>query len=105
MNKVLQDFVGRYKEKVDLGIARELEWRLEEVKDISPYLTPIVTAMKELSVGGKRLRGLLTILGYELANPSGPGPEGWEIIKAAIVLQRKQDGLPTDYRRTHNGLP
>ena len=89
MNKVLQDFVGRYKEKVDLGIARELEWRLEEVKEISPYLTPIVTAMKELSVGGKRLRAMLVILGYELSN----NEVNDEVIKAAVVMEIFHLGL------------
>jgi geranylgeranyl diphosphate synthase type I len=88
MSKVLVDFIGKYKKRVDKGIAEELERRLIEVKGVSLHLVPIIEAMQELSIGGKRLRAMLTILGYEIATgkPSGPGPEGQELIKAVAEL-------------------
>ncbi|PIW07252.1 hypothetical protein COW38_03110, partial [Candidatus Collierbacteria bacterium CG17_big_fil_post_rev_8_21_14_2_50_45_7] len=86
MNKVLLDFIGQYKEKVDLGIEQELERRLEEVRDISPHLVPILEAMKELSVGGKRLRAMLVILGYQLAGENMVSPLQ-EIIRAGVMME------------------
>ena len=92
MNKVLLDFIGQYKEKVDLGIEQELERRLEEVRDISPHLVPILEAMKELSVGGKRLRAMLVILGYQLAGENMVSPLQ-EIIRAGVMMEIFHLGL------------
>jgi len=89
MNKVLQDFVGRYKERVDRGIAEELEKRMKEVGEISPHLVSVLQAMKELSVGGKRLRAMLVILGYEM---SGKEVDD-EVIKAGVVMELFHLGL------------
>ena len=91
----LQDFVGRYKEQVDRGIAEELERRLKEVKDISPHLVPILEAMKELSVGGKRLRAMLVILGWQIARADDNPPlrDQNEIIKATVVMEIFHLGL------------
>ncbi len=85
----LQDFVGKYKERVDRGIAEELEKRLGEVKAISPHLVPILEAMQELSVGGKRLRAMLAILGYQLTGKEVDD----EVIKAAVVMEIFHLGL------------
>jgi len=92
MNKVLLDFIGQYKEKVDLGIEQELERRLEEVRDISPHLVPILEAMKELSVGGKRHRAMLVILGYQLAGENMVSPLQ-EIIRAGVMMEIFHLGL------------
>ena len=89
MQKVLVDFLGKYKESVDREIAAEIEKRLEEAKEISPHLVPIIEAMKELSVGGKRLRAMLTILGYEIAG----GEVNDEVIKAATAMELFHLGL------------
>jgi geranylgeranyl diphosphate synthase type I len=89
MNRILIDFIGKYKERVDREIAEELARRLEEVKTISPHLVPILEAMKELSVGGKRLRAMLTILGYEMTG----GEVNDEVIKAAVVMEIFHLGL------------
>lgn len=89
MQQVLLDFIGKYKERVDQGIATELEKRLQEVRIISPHLVPVLQAMQELSVGGKRLRAMLTILGYELAGRKVDD----EVIKAAVVMEIFHLGL------------
>lgn len=93
---ILQDFIGKYKERIDRGIAEELEKRLEEVREISPHLVPVLQAMKELSVGGKRLRAMLVILGYQLTG--GPAimlrtSRVNEVIKAAVVMELFHLGL------------
>jgi geranylgeranyl diphosphate synthase type I len=91
MKQILQDFIGKYKELVDREIAEELERRLLEVKSISPHLVKIVEAMKELSVGGKRMRAMLTILGYEIGSEKGEVKS--EIIKAAAMMEIFHLGL------------
>lgn len=89
MSKILSDFLGEYKTKIDLGIESELDRRIAEVKSISPHLVPILEAMKELSVGGKRLRAMLVILGYQQA-----GKEiNDEVIKAAVAVELFHLGL------------
>jgi len=91
MSKNLQEFIGKYKALVDREIAAELEKRLAEVKEISPHLGKIVEAIKELSVGGKRMRAMLTILGYEIGSEKGELKS--EIIKAAAMMEIFHLGL------------
>lgn len=86
-----KDLVGKYKSIVDSEIGAELSRRLEEVKDISPELVKVVTAMRELSHGGKRMRGLLTILGYQIAGGNKEGES--EIVKAAVNMELFHLGL------------
>lgn len=87
----LADLVGKYKPLIDSEIEAELGRRLAEVSDISPELIKVVTAMRELSHGGKRMRGLLTILGYQIAGGSKEGES--EIIKAAVIMELFHLGL------------
>lgn len=75
--------------KIEEVIERELRDKLQEVGKISSHLIPVVTAMQELAQGGKRLRGLLTILGYQLSG----GEESDEIYKAAAVMELFHLGL------------
>lgn len=91
----LSDFIGKYKPLVDQEIEVEIEKRLKEVGEISPHLTPILQAMKELSVGGKRMRAILTILGYQIARADNNPPlrEEREIVKAATVMELFHLGL------------
>jgi geranylgeranyl diphosphate synthase, type I len=89
METALSQFIQIYKPQVDAAIQQELVKRLREAAEISPQLTPILGAMNELSVGGKRLRALLLILGY--------GQTGREItdevIKAAAAIELFHLGL------------
>jgi geranylgeranyl diphosphate synthase type I len=91
MGKKLSEFLARYKDKVDKEIVEELERRLAELKEISPHLVKIVEAMKELSIGGKRMRAMLTILGYEIGSEKGEVKS--EIIKAAAMMEIFHLGL------------
>lgn len=89
MQKNLQAYIAKYKPKIDRVIEEELSKRLAEVEGISPHLAPILGAMQELSVGGKRLRGLLSILGYELAGHKVND----QVIRAAVVMELFHLGL------------
>jgi geranylgeranyl diphosphate synthase type I len=91
MNKALTNFIGKYKEGVDREIAGELERRLAEVSEISPHLVPVLQAMKELSVGGKRLRAMLVILGWQLTGAKTAPLR--EIIRAGVVMELFHLGL------------
>jgi geranylgeranyl diphosphate synthase type I len=91
MSKTLNEFISKYRDLVDTEIAAELERRLTEVKEISPHLVKIVEAMKELSMGGKRMRAMLTILGYEIGSEKGEVKS--EIIKAAAMMEIFHLGL------------
>ena len=82
-------YISKYKSRIDEELDRELSKRLSEVKEISPHLVPVVLAMQELSRGGKRLRGLLTILGCELAG----GEVNSDVVKAAVVMELFHLGL------------
>lgn len=81
--------VGQYKPLIDKAIEQELEKRLLEAEEISPEIVKVIMAMRELSVGGKRLRGLLTILGYELAGRK----VNQEVVRAAMVMELFHLGL------------
>ena len=87
----LADLVGTYKPLIDAEIEEELGRRLAEVGDISPELVKVVTAMRELSHGGKRMRGLLTILGYQIAGVSKESE--CEIVRAAVIMELFHLGL------------
>lgn len=89
----IMEYVEQYRTLVDEAIEAELEHRLQEVGEISEHLVPIVEAMRELSVGGKRLRAILTILGYELTQPTRPGPVGSEIVRAGAAMEIFHLGL------------
>ena len=86
-----KDLVSKYKSNIDREIEAELTSRLAEVKDISPELVKVVTAMSELSHGGKRMRGLLTILGYQIAGGNKDGEV--EIVRAAVIMELFHLGL------------
>lgn len=85
----LNDYLTKYKPLIDQAIEEELARRLKEAEEISPEIVKVIKAMQELSVGGKRLRGLLTILGYELAG----GKVNDEVIKATMVMELFHLGL------------
>jgi geranylgeranyl diphosphate synthase type I len=89
MDTMLQEYFAKYKPLIDAELEAELARRKEEVEKISPQLGEIVAAMQELAAGGKRLRGMLTIAGFELA---GGVPNG-ETIKAAVAMELFHLGL------------
>jgi geranylgeranyl diphosphate synthase, type I len=113
MQQVLQDFIATYKPQIDEGIAQELSKREEEVLEISPHLRPIVAAMRELSVGGKRLRGILTLLGYELSGKQIDAQAvraavAMEIFHLGLLIQddvMDQDGLRRGVQTIHARYP
>ncbi len=89
--KSAMEFVGKYKAQIAQGIQSEFASRLKEVQEISPHLVPVVQAMQELSVGGKRLRGILVILGYQMGEGTEVVSEG--VIQAAVAMELFHLGL------------
>lgn len=89
MNNLLQEYIAKYKSRIDKEIEQEFERRLKDVNAISSELSKIIVAMQELSRGGKRLRGILTILGYELAGKKVDD----EIIKVTSMMEIFHLGL------------
>lgn len=87
----LASLIEEYKPQIDSEIKSELERRIAEIREISPELVNVVSAMKELSHGGKRMRGLLTILGYLIAGGSKDGEI--EIVKGAVIMELFHLGL------------
>lgn len=89
MQNKLMEFVEEYKAKIDRGIEEEIGRRVVEVTEIAAELVPVVEAMRELAQGGKRLRGLLLIMGYQQSG----GKVNEEVIKAAVAVELFHLGL------------
>lgn len=89
MNMDLKNYIAKYKTLIDQGIEAEIARRLTEVGEFGAELEKVILAMQEISVGGKRLRGLLTIFGYQQAG----GENEVEIVKAAVAIEIFHLGL------------
>lgn len=85
----LTDWMAKYKPLIDEALAGELARRGVEAREIAGELEPVLVAMEELSHGGKRMRGLLTLVGYELAGREVDGA----IVQAAVVMELFHLGL------------
>lgn len=66
-SSAIQEFTSKHKTALDKAIDQEMSLRTSEAGAVSSHLVPLLSGLTELSVGGKRLRGLLTVLGYQLA--------------------------------------
>ena len=88
----LMDF-KTYLQATALDINQEMEiffqtWN-KEVENISPKLIPLNQAFVEACEGGKRLRGALVKLGYELTG----APVNSEILKASVAIELFQTAI------------
>jgi geranylgeranyl diphosphate synthase type I len=61
-----KSFLKDYTQKVEPIIARIFDRKIAEAKKISPICTEIMGAYKEFMGGGKKLRGALVKLGYDV---------------------------------------
>lgn len=87
----IQEFLTDYRTQSEELLASGFERRLREATEISPSLVKIVEAMKELSKGGKRSRGALTLLGYRITG--GSKEEEEEVLKASVAMEIFHLGL------------
>jgi geranylgeranyl diphosphate synthase type I len=76
-------------------VERELEslydlWR-KDAKKVSPVLLPLIDITIEACKGGKRVRGALVKLGFELANDSGQSQK--DIIKVGAAFEIFQTAI------------
>ena len=80
-----------FRQDGDAFLQAELARRATEVARTAPELSPVIAAMQELSAGGKRLRGALTLLGYRAAGGDPAGEA--EVIKAGVMMELFHLGL------------
>lgn len=83
------NYVLDTKEKVDSGVLDILTAWKEELGVVTPSLVPLADAFIESSKGGKRIRGALVRLGYELAG----GKDSEAIIKSAVAVEIFQTAI------------
>ncbi|MBI2596538.1 polyprenyl synthetase family protein [Candidatus Daviesbacteria bacterium] len=84
------DYLKINAQKIDLELDRLLALFLAEAEKISPKLSPKVCAFIDSCKGGKRIRGVLCKLGYELASSKFKVQSSkWdkEILKIAAALE------------------
>jgi geranylgeranyl diphosphate synthase, type I len=75
-------------QEIDKRLVAFLEQQIEESFKVSPRLKPLVTTFSAQSEGGKRLRGCLVRLGYELIESFNP-----EIYQASLAYEIVQTSL------------
>lgn len=63
----------------------------KDVEQISPQLVPLVTALGESAAGGKRIRGALVLLGYQLA--SNAENKHLDLLKIAVAYEIFQTAI------------
>jgi geranylgeranyl diphosphate synthase, type I len=82
-------FLSDSAQKVDQLLEEYLQDEITEAHKISNKLTHLITSFASQTEGGKRLRGSLVKLGYELAQ----GDENDDIFKAALAYEIVQTSL------------
>lgn len=80
------DYLKIEAKKIDQVLDKYLDNKLKSISKISPKLIPLFKAFIEASQGGKRLRGTLVKLGFELAGKK-PNPEIYQISSAFEIFQ------------------
>lgn len=81
----LEEAAGEINRQLDLFFK---EWR-KETKKVSPLILPLIEVSISAAKGGKRLRGALVKLGYELAG----GKKTTEILKASAAFEIFQTSI------------
>src|SRR5258708_9931267 len=76
-------------EKIDKSLKIYLEQEVRESKKVSEDIEPLVRLFAQSCEGGKRLRGSLVIIGYELVGSSYTA----EILKPALAFEIFQTAI------------
>lgn len=84
------DYLGKAAKQINGEIKRFSRVWLEEVEQVSPTLVPLAKILMDNCAGGKRLRGVLVKLGYELG---GSDPQNTEILKPAAAVEIFQTSI------------
>jgi geranylgeranyl pyrophosphate synthase len=113
LNTYLQQATARINEALGLFSSAITQ----EISGVSPKLQPLVALLNEASEGGKRLRAVLVLLGYEIAskeqkafNPAILAPAlAFELFQTAILAHDDiidksptRRGKPTLYKQLEN---
>jgi len=96
-----QEFISQ----VNAGCVHFLEQRLAEVREVSEQAAPLVTALMELTRGGKKMRPALARLGWQAASGHGEA-----VVELGVALELFQAAALVhddviDRSATRRGLP
>lgn len=114
-----KNYLNQTAGEIDLEIKKFFQkWDLE-IKQLSPKLSPLIKVLAEGCQGGKKLRGTLVKLGFEIAQNSY-NPEilkasaGYEIFNTSIFahddiidkgeLRRGKPSIPSQLGNNHYGI-
>lgn len=88
----LQELITNYRDLIEAKLREEIKERQKEAKVISPHLMSLLNLVEELAQNGKRLRGLLVILGYLQAGDIESDRKD-EVVRAGVALELFHLGL------------
>ena len=63
----IKDYISGYAQKADVYLKRLFESKKKEAAEIDPVAVRSLDILANYIAGGKRVRGALAVLGYELA--------------------------------------
>jgi len=86
---IFTEFLQNSKNKTEQVLKKSLDTWLLEVKNINPEILPLLQAFISASEGGKRIRGSLVKLGYQIVG----GQEIEGIYEAAVAYEILQTAL------------
>lgn len=79
----LVDFIKKYNQDLEPQLQEIFQRARKKAEDISPVAARLVDDYQEFVGGGKRLRGALTVLGYQMFG----GQNYEEILKASLAIE------------------
>lgn len=83
------NYLQTYGRKIDLYLTELFKEKIKEAKKIDPFLVNSLKNLENYLYGGKKIRGVLTTLGYQVAG----GKDVKEIIPAAAAVELVHSGL------------
>lgn len=104
--QLARSYLTRYVMDVSPLYADYLDHVLSEMNDLPPLAHTTLGYIRDMSTKGKKIRGALVVLGYELAG----GDDHAAIVDASIFMELFQDALLVhddimDHDRMRRGMP
>jgi geranylgeranyl diphosphate synthase type I len=88
---MFSDYIQKYLTQInDLNDQVQVQYA-QELSIVSPQIKPLFEAFHKSSLGGKRVRGILAILGYQMVN--GDKPFNQDILKVSVALEIFQTAI------------
>lgn len=83
------EYLANYSQKANYYITSYLDNKIKEASSIGLIPQKTLTSFKEMCLGGKKIRGALMVLGYEICG----GKDLTEILKTSIFLEIFHTGI------------